>query len=168
MALLLLLIKSTSRKRFIGKREVAIVLTQGASTAEACRRIAVGEQAYYRWRKEYGGLNTDQAQRMKDLEKENQRLRRAISDLTLDKWSCRRPPRGTSEPRAATALHRSCNESFQSRCPNDGSCRVLGQHRSTQRKVPRGADEQAPDEASRECLALIVARSSAIKTCWRP
>jgi putative transposase len=66
-------------------REVEIVLAQGASTAEACRRIAVSEQAYYRWRKEYGGLKTDQARRMKDLEKENQRLRRAISDLTLDK-----------------------------------------------------------------------------------
>ena len=70
----------------IGKlREVEIVLAQGASTAEACRRIGVSEQTYYRWRKEYGGLKTDQARRMKDLEKENQRLRRAISDLTLDK-----------------------------------------------------------------------------------
>ena len=70
----------------IGKlREVEIVLAQGASTAEACRRIEVSEQTYYRWRKEYGGLKTDQARRMKDLEKENQRLRRAISDLTLDK-----------------------------------------------------------------------------------
>jgi len=48
-------------------------------------RFAVSEQTYYRWRKEYGGLKTDQARRMKDLEKENQRLRRAISDLTLDK-----------------------------------------------------------------------------------
>lgn len=55
------------------------------TTAEACRRIAVSEQTYYRWRKEYGGLKTDQARRMKDLEKENLRLRRAISDLTLDK-----------------------------------------------------------------------------------
>jgi transposase-like protein len=61
------------------------VLGQGGTTAEACRRIAVSEQTYYRWRKEYGGLKTDQARRMKDLEKENLRLRRAISDLTLDK-----------------------------------------------------------------------------------
>lgn len=77
--------RSTSRE-IIGKlREVEIVLAQGASTAEACRRIAVSEQTYYRWRKEYEGLKTDQARRMKDLEKENQRLRRAISDLTLDK-----------------------------------------------------------------------------------
>jgi transposase-like protein len=48
------------------------------------RAIGVTEQTYYRWRKEYGGLQVDQAKRMKDLEKENQRLRRAVSDLTLD------------------------------------------------------------------------------------
>lgn len=78
--------KKHKPEEIIGKlREVEIVLAQGASTAEACRRIAVSEQAYYRWRKEYGGLKTDQARRMKELEKENQRLRRAISDLTLDK-----------------------------------------------------------------------------------
>ena len=78
--------KKHKSEELIGKlREVEIGLAQGASTAEACRRIAVGEQTYYRWRKEYGGLKTDQARRMKDLEKENQRLRRAISDLTLDK-----------------------------------------------------------------------------------
>lgn len=78
--------KKHKPEEIIGKlREVEIVLAQGASTAEACRGIAVSEQTYYRWRKEYGGLKTDQARRMKDLEKENQRLRRAISDLTLDK-----------------------------------------------------------------------------------
>ena len=78
--------KKHKPEEIIGKlREVEIVLAQGASTAEACRRIGVSEQTYYRWRKEYGGLKTDQARRMKDLEKENRRLRRAISDLTLDK-----------------------------------------------------------------------------------
>ena len=66
----------------------------GATTAEACRRIAVSEQTYYRWRKEYGGLKTDQARRMKDLEKENARLRRAISDLTLDKLILQEAARG--------------------------------------------------------------------------
>ena len=78
--------KKHKPEEIVGKlREVEIVLAQGASTAEACRRIGVSEQTYYRWRKEYGGLKTDLARRMKDLEKENQRLRRAISDLTLDK-----------------------------------------------------------------------------------
>ncbi len=70
----------------IGKlREVEIVLAQGASTAEACRRIAVSEQTYYRWRKEFGGLKGDQVKRLKELEKENDRLRKAVSDLTLEK-----------------------------------------------------------------------------------
>ena len=73
-------------EEIIGKlREAEIVLAQGGVVADACRRIGVTEQTYYRWRREYGGLKTDQARRMKDLEKENQRLRRAISDLTLDK-----------------------------------------------------------------------------------
>jgi putative transposase len=96
-------------EEIIGKlREVEIVLAQGPSTAEACRRIAVNEQTYYRWRKEYGGLKTDQARRMKDLEKENLRLRRAISDLTLDKLILQEAAGETSEPRAATTLYRSC------------------------------------------------------------
>ena len=53
--------------------------------SQACRTLGVSEQSYYRWRKEYGGLRTDQAKRLKDLERENGRLRKAISDLTLDK-----------------------------------------------------------------------------------
>jgi transposase-like protein len=65
-------------------REAEIVLAQGGTTADACRQIAVTEQTYYRWRKEYVGLKTDQVRRMKDLE-ENLRLRRAIFGLTLDK-----------------------------------------------------------------------------------
>lgn len=73
--------KKRKPEEIIGKlREVEIVLAQGASTAGACRRIAVREKTYYRWRKEYGDLKTDQARRMKDLEKEDQRLRRAISN----------------------------------------------------------------------------------------
>jgi putative transposase len=93
--------------QIIGKlREVEIVLGLGGTTAEACRRIAVSAQTYYRWRKEYGGLKTDQARRMKDLEKENLRLRRAISDLTLDKLILQEAARETSEPRTAPALHR--------------------------------------------------------------
>ena len=96
------------------------MLAQGASTAEACRRIAVSEQTYYRWRKEYGGLKTDQARRMKDLEKENLRLRRAISDLTLDKLILQEAARGNFwAPRGGGAVLIMCDESF--RCPNDGS-----------------------------------------------
>jgi transposase-like protein len=65
-------------------REVEVRLARGETAAAAARAVGVTEQSYYRWRKEYGGLQVDQVKRMKDLEKENQRLRRAVSDLTLD------------------------------------------------------------------------------------
>ena len=78
--------KKHKPEEIIGKlREVEIVLGQGGTTAEACRRIAVSEQTYYRWRKEYGGLQVDQARKMKDLERENARLRRLVADLSLEK-----------------------------------------------------------------------------------
>ena len=87
--------KKPGPEEVIGKLRVAeIVLAQGGTASDACRRIGVSEQTYYRWRKEFGGLKTDQARRMKDLEKENQRLRRAISDLTLDKLILQEAARG--------------------------------------------------------------------------
>ena len=58
---------------------------QGASMADGAKSIGVTEQTYYRWRKEFGGLKTDQVKRIKELEAENLRLRKAVSDLTLDK-----------------------------------------------------------------------------------
>ena len=66
-------------------REVEVRLSRGETAGQAVRAIGVTEQTYYRWRREYGGMGVDQARRLKDLEKENQRLRRAVSDLTLDK-----------------------------------------------------------------------------------
>ena len=65
-------------------REVEFRLSQDESIGQAVRAIGVTQQTYYRWRKEYGGLQVGQAKRMKDMEKENARLRRAVSDLTLD------------------------------------------------------------------------------------
>ncbi len=75
----------TSEQIIIKLREAEVLLSQGMTVVEVARQLEISEQTYYRWRKEYGGLKTDQARRMKDLEKENLRLRRAISDLTLDK-----------------------------------------------------------------------------------
>ena len=66
-------------------RQVDVLVSQGKSIAEAVRAISVTEVTYYRWRQEFGGLKSDQVKRMKDLEAENARLRRAVSDLTLDK-----------------------------------------------------------------------------------
>ena len=65
-------------------REAEVRLSQGETVGQICRTLAVSEQSYYRWRREYGGLKVDQAKRLKDLERENQRLRRAVADLTLD------------------------------------------------------------------------------------
>ena len=66
-------------------RQVDVLVSQGQSLADAVRSIGVTEVTYYRWRQEYGGLKPDQVKRLKDLETENARLRKAISDLTLDK-----------------------------------------------------------------------------------
>ena len=66
-------------------RQVDVLVSQGQSVADAERSIGVTDVTYYRWRSEFGGLKTDQVKRMKDLELENQRLRKAVSDLTLDK-----------------------------------------------------------------------------------
>ena len=66
-------------------RQVEVLTAQGRSVAEAIRSIGVTEVTYYRWRSEYGGLKGDQVKRLKELEAENTRLRRAVSDLTLEK-----------------------------------------------------------------------------------
>ena len=66
-------------------RQVDVLTAQGRTVAEAIRQIGVTEVTYYRWRNEYGGLKSDQVKRMKELEMENARLRRAVSDLTLEK-----------------------------------------------------------------------------------
>ena len=66
-------------------REAEINLYQGKTVGDVCRQPGIAEQTYYRWRKEYGGMKVSQAKRMKQLEKENQRLRKVVSDLTLDK-----------------------------------------------------------------------------------
>ena len=66
-------------------RQVEVLQGQGMPVAQAVRQIGVTEQTYYRWRKQYGGMSRGQLRRLKELEVENQRLRRAVSDLTLDK-----------------------------------------------------------------------------------
>lgn len=66
-------------------REVEVFVGQGGSIAEACRKIAITENTYYRWRKEYGGMGTEQVKRLKELEKENARLKKVVADLSLEK-----------------------------------------------------------------------------------
>ena len=66
-------------------RQVDVLVSQGQAVADAIRALGVSEVTYYRWRQEFGGLKSDQVKRLKDLEAENARLRRAVAELTLDK-----------------------------------------------------------------------------------
>jgi transposase-like protein len=75
-------------------RQVDVLISQGTPIVDAIRSIGVTEVTYYRWRSEYGGLKSDQVKRLKDLETENARLRKAISDLTLDKQILQEAARG--------------------------------------------------------------------------
>ena len=75
-------------------RQVDVLVGQGKTRIDAIRSIGVTEQTYYRWRKQYGGMGTDQVKELKRLQKENEHLRRAISDLTLEKLIFREAARG--------------------------------------------------------------------------
>ncbi len=66
-------------------RKAEILLSKGESVGQVCRKIGVTEQTYYRWRKEYGGMRVEQARRLKDIEKENMRLKKLVAELNLDK-----------------------------------------------------------------------------------
>jgi len=80
-----------ARRRFSAEeiiqklREAEVHLSQGNTIPEACRKIGVTDQTYYRWRKEYGGVRTDQAKRLKELERENARLKKLVAEAELDK-----------------------------------------------------------------------------------
>ena len=75
-------------------RQVDVLVGQGMDRIDAIRKIRITEQTYYRWRKKYGGMGTDQLRELKRLQKENERLRRAVSDLTLDKLILTEAARG--------------------------------------------------------------------------
>ena len=75
-------------------REVEVKINQGIKAAEAIRSIEVSEQTYYRWRKEYGGMRTDQAKKMKEVEKENIRLKKLVAELSLDNAILKEVSRG--------------------------------------------------------------------------
>jgi putative transposase len=65
-------------------RQVEVLISQGQTTTAAVRSVGISDQTFYRWRKEYGGMRTDQAQRLKELEQENSKLKRLVADLSLD------------------------------------------------------------------------------------
>ena len=77
--------KRHTAEQIIGKlREAEVLLSQGRTIPEVCKQISISEQTYYRWRKEYGGLRLDQAKRLKELERENARLKKLVADQALD------------------------------------------------------------------------------------
>ena len=112
-------------------RQIEVAMGQGKSTQIACREAGISEQSFYRWRKEYGGLRLEQAKRMKDLEKENGRLKRLVADLSLEKQVLRTSPRETCKPRSASAGGRRARAKY--RLSERHACRLVDQPRGTQR-----------------------------------
>ncbi len=89
--------KANTPEQIINKlRQAEVMLNQGATVAEVCRKIEVIDQTFYRWRKEYGGMRIDQAKRLKDLEVENTRLKKLVADLSLDKAILKEAAQGNS------------------------------------------------------------------------
>jgi transposase-like protein len=89
--------KTYTPEQIINKlREAEILLSQGSSIGKASRKIGVTEQTYYRWRREYGGMRVEQARRLKELERENSRLKKLVADLSLDNSILKEAARGNS------------------------------------------------------------------------
>jgi len=89
--------KGYTPEQIINKlREAEVLLSQGNTIGVACKKIAVTDQTYYRWRKEYGGMRVDQAKRLKELEQENARLKKLVADPSLDNSILKEAARGNS------------------------------------------------------------------------
>ncbi|NDH63757.1 MAG: IS3 family transposase [Alphaproteobacteria bacterium] len=138
-------------------REAEVRLSQGEKIGKICRGLGISEQSYYRWRRLYGGLKVDQARRLKDLERENQRLKKAVSELTLDKQILKEAPRGKI---LSPSRKRACVAHVRSRLPvsERRTCAVVGQPRATQRRRPQARDDEAALTAAIERLATQYGR----------
>jgi transposase-like protein len=87
--------KAFKPEQIIGKlREAEVLLSQGLTIGEVSRKLDITEQTYYRWRREYGGMRVEQAKRLKELEKENSRLKKLVADITLDNAILKEAARG--------------------------------------------------------------------------
>ncbi|MBK0400133.1 IS3 family transposase [Limibaculum sp. M0105] len=123
-------------------RQVDVLVGQGMARVDAIREVRITEQTYYRWRRKDGGMGTDQLKELKRLQKENERLRKAVSDLTPDKLILAEAAPGKL---LSPTRRRTCIDHIRSQFPVSERrvCRVLGQHRSAQRHRPQGrADEE--------------------------
>jgi putative transposase len=123
-------------------RHVEGLAASGRRISDCVREIGVTEVTYYRWRNRYGGFENDLAEHLTELEAEVARLRRAVSDLTLDKLILVEATTGTLSPelRAACVLHARVAFGVSER----RACLALGQHRSTQRKIGARLSLEAP------------------------
>ena len=124
-------------------REAEVGLANGKTVAMVSRELGISEQTYYRWRQEFGGMKVDQARRFKELEKENARLKRAVANLTVDKLILEEATKGkllSPERRRRCVMHVRQRLGASER----HACHVLGQPRSTQRRVKKlPGDEEA-------------------------
>ena len=121
-------------------RQAEVLHGQGLSMADAIRQLGISEVTFYRWRKEYAGMSGDQLRRLKELEKENERLRRAVSDLTLDKQILKEAARGNffsirgprvnaplvTSPSSATSARSVLLSEVSARLPHDGVRGAVG------------------------------------------
>jgi putative transposase len=135
--------KSYSAEEIISKlREAEVLLSQGLTVAEAARKMEIHEQTYYRWKKEYGGLDKTQAKRMKDLEKENLQLKKLVADLSLDNAIMKRSALKKDNRRWQPADPDRRREAVQQVQKGLGvserrACRVINQPRGTRRYEKR-------------------------------
>ncbi|WP_424667180.1 IS3 family transposase [Candidatus Binatus sp.] len=132
-------------------RQVEVGLANGKTTPQACKEAEITAQTYYRWRKEFGGLKLDQAKRLKELERENAKLKRLVAELSLEKQILKDVGRGKLlSPERRRGAVRHARESY--RVSERHACRLLGQWRGTQRyEVLYRTDE---DALTREIVAL--------------
>jgi putative transposase len=149
-------------------RQVDVLVSQGQTVADAIRAIGVTEVTYYRWRQEYGGLKSDQVKRMKELETENQRLRKAIADLTLDKLILQEAARGNLlPPRASACLcraHPVCAEYLRtSRLPRARAA-PLDTAQSAAGPSRRRAAHRRPDRAGASVWPLRLSQDRGLAT----
>jgi putative transposase len=89
-------------------RQIEVAVANGKTTAQACKEAEIVEQTYFGWRKEYGGLQVDQAKRWKELEQENEKLKRLVAELSLDKLVLKDIASGNSKPGASALCSRPC------------------------------------------------------------
>ncbi|MDP7485271.1 MAG: IS3 family transposase [Dehalococcoidia bacterium] len=147
--------KGHSPEQVLNKlRQVEVAVAGGKSVGQAVREIGVTDHTYYRWRREYGGLNLDQARRLKKLEHENARLKRAVADLALDKQILKEAGRGKL---LSPSRRRKCVERVQRVLPGVSerrACRVINQPRPTQRRTLKILDDE--ESLTRDIVKLAV------------